>query len=91
MPDFFDPGHGFLSSFDEVVVALAAVVLFAAVGALAEYLGDAKGGTVLGALVGYVVVLLLWLPPVFANEWHYAVVAVIPILVFIYWYRGRGE
>lgn len=91
MPSFFDPGHGFLSSLDEVAVALAAVLLFALVGALAEYLGDAKGGTVVGALVSFVVALFLGAPSVFAGEWHYAVVIAVPIAVLVYLYRGRGE
>jgi hypothetical protein len=52
LPGFFDSGHGFLSSVDEVVIAAIAVLLFELVGAVAEYVGDAKGWTVLGALVG---------------------------------------
>ncbi|MDS0293835.1 hypothetical protein [Halogeometricum luteum] len=91
MPSFFDPGHGLLSSFDEVAVAAAAVVLFALVGAATEYFGDAKGGAVVGTLVGFVVLLVLWAPRVFAGEWHYAVVAGVPVAVFVYLYRGRRE
>ncbi|MFC6941833.1 hypothetical protein ACFQE8_17940 [Salinirubellus sp. GCM10025818] len=63
MPSFFDPGHGFLSSIDEVVVAALAVLPFVLIGAVAEYVGDAKGWTVLGALVGYVVALFVLAPP----------------------------
>ena len=89
LQSFFDPGHGFLSSFDEQMVALGAFVLFVAVGALAEYLGDAKGFTVLGVLVGFVVALVVWGPPLFAEEWHYAVVVAIPVVIVTYLYRGR--
>lgn len=91
MPGFFDPGHGLLSSFDEVAIALAAVILFAIVGGLTEYFGDARGGAVVGALVGFVVAVLLWTPPVFASEWHYAVVVAVPVAVLVYLYRGRGD
>ena len=91
MPSFFDPGHGLLSSFDEMAVAAAAVVVFTLVGAAAEYFGDARGGAVVGALAGFVVLLVLWAPRVFAGEWHYAVVAGVPIAVLVYLYRGRGE
>ncbi|KTG10736.1 hypothetical protein AUR64_05965 [Haloprofundus marisrubri] len=91
MASFFDPGHGFLSSADEIAVALLALVFFVVVGSVAEYLGDAKGGMVLGALVGYVAVLLYWAPPVFANEWHYALVAAVPVAVLVYFYRGRRD
>lgn len=91
MPDFFDPGHGFLSSVDEVMIAAIAVLLFTLVGAAAEYRGNAKGWTVLGALVGYVVALFVWAPPLFAGEWHYAVVAAVPIVLLVYLYRGRYE
>ena len=91
MPDFFDPGHGFLSSIDEVVITAAAVILFTIIGGLAEYVGDSKGGTVLGALIGFVVGVLLWAPPIFAGEWHYAIVVAIPIIVLVYLYRGRND
>ena len=91
MPDFFDPGHGFLSSVDEIAITIAALVLFTVLGGLTEYVGDARGGTILGALIGFIVVLLLWGPPLFAEEWHYAVVVAVPIVVLVYLYRGRGE
>jgi hypothetical protein len=91
MPSFFDPGHGFLSSIDEVVIAALAVLPFVLIGAVAEYVGDAKGWTVLGALVGYVVALFVWAPPVFAGEWHYAVVAAVPVVLLVYLYRGRRD
>ncbi|WP_224270297.1 hypothetical protein [Haloprofundus salinisoli] len=91
MPSFFDPGHGFLSSIDEIAVAFAAIVLFIVAGALAEYLGNARGGTVVGALVGYVAVLLYWAPAVFADEWHYALVAAVPVVALVYLYRGRRD
>ncbi|WP_224447959.1 hypothetical protein [Haloprofundus salilacus] len=89
MPGFFDPGHGFLSSLDEMTVMLVAIVLFAVAGGLAEYFGDARGGTVVGTLVGYLVVLVYWAPPVFANEWHYALVAALPVVAVVYLYRDR--
>ena len=91
MPSFFDPGHGFLSSIDEVVIAALAVLPFVLIGAVAEYVGDAKGWTALGALVGYVVALFVWAPPVFAGEWHYAVVAAVPVVLLVYLYRGRRD
>ena len=90
MASFFDPGHGFLSSVDEVAIAVAAVLVFLAVGAASEYLWDTKGGAVVGALVGFLVALL-WAPAAFTNEWHYAVVVAVPVLVLVYRYRGRGE
>ena len=89
LQSFFDPGHGFLSSFDELAVAVVAFALFVAVGALAESLGDAKGGTVVAALVGFVAVLLVWGRPPFAEEWHYAVVVAVPVVVAVYLYRRR--
>lgn len=55
--------------------------------ALAEYVGDSEGFTVVVALLGYVTALLLWAAPVIATEWHYAVV----IAVVVYRYRRRGE
>lgn len=91
MPSFFDPGHGLLSSFDEVAVAVAAIVLFTLIGTVTEYFGDAKGGAVVGAFVGFVVLLVLWAPRIFAGEWHYAVVAAVPIVLLVYLYQGRGE
>ncbi|MFC5971564.1 hypothetical protein ACFPYI_09495 [Halomarina salina] len=89
LQSFFDPGHGFLSSVDERTVAVLAFVLFVVVGAVAEYRGDARGGTVVAALVGFVVALVLWGPPMFAEEWHYAVVVAVPVVVAFYFYRGR--
>ena len=91
MPGFFDPGHGFLSSSDEVIIALVALILLTVIGGVAEYFGNSKGGTVLGALVGFLVVVLLVASPVFASEWHYAVVVAIPIAVLVYLYRGRRD
>lgn len=91
MPSFFDPGHGPLSSFDEVAVAVAAIVLFTLVGSATEYFRDARGGAVVGALVGFVLLLVLWAPRVFAGEWHYAVVAAAPVVLLVYLYRGRGD
>jgi uncharacterized membrane protein YjjP (DUF1212 family) len=91
MPGFFDPGHGFLSSFDEWMVALLAFVLLIVVGAVAEYVGDAKGVTVAGALVGYIIALFIWAPPVIATEWHYAVLIAVPIIIISYLYRGPGK
>ena len=89
LQSFFDPGHGFLSSFDEWTVAVAAFVLFVAVGGVAEYLGDARGGTVVAALVGFVVALLVWAPPMFAEEWHYAVIVAVTVIVASYLYREK--
>ena len=68
MPSFFDPGHGFLSSADEQMVALIAFVLLTVVGATAEYLWDAKGFTVLGILVGFIIALFVWAPSLVATE-----------------------
>lgn len=91
LQSFFDPGHGFLSSPEEVAVAVAAVAVFALVGGAAEYLGDAKGGAVIGALAGFLVVLLGWGSPVLADEWHYAVVVAVPVALVVLRYRGREE
>ena len=89
MPSFFDPGHGLFSSVEEWVVALVAFVLLTAVGAITEYLGDAKGLTVAGAAIGYVVALLLWAPPFVATEWHYAMLVAVPVILVVYLYRRR--
>ncbi|RDI72044.1 hypothetical protein [Halopelagius longus] len=91
MPSFFDPGHGFMSSLDEIVVMLTAVVLLTMVGAVVEYLRDSDGWSVLGALLGYVVAVLFLAPPEFAGEWHYAVIAAVPVFVVVYLYKGRHE
>ena len=91
MPSFFDPGHGLLSALDEQVVALLAFVLFTIIGAVAEYVGDSKGVTVAGALLGYIVALIIWAPPFFSTEWHYAVLVALPIIVVSYLYRRRSE
>lgn len=91
MPGFFEPGHGLLSSFDEWMVALLAFALLTIVGAIAEYIGDAKGITVAGALVGYIIALFVWAPPFVATEWHYGVLIALPIIVVSYLYRRRGE
>ncbi|SFG64049.1 hypothetical protein SAMN04488063_2689 [Halopelagius inordinatus] len=91
MPSFFDPGHGFASSLDELVVMLVAIALFTTVGAVVEYLGDSDGWSVLGAFAGYVVAVVFLAPPSFAGEWHYAVVAAVPVAVVVYLYRGRHE
>ena len=91
MPGFFEPGHGILSSVAEWVVALLAFVLLTIIAASVEYIGNAKGITVVGALLGYIIALFLWAPPVIATEWHYAVVVALPIIVVSYLYRRRGE
>ena len=86
-----DPGHGPLSSVDEQTVAVAAFVVFALVGLLAEYAWRSKGLAVVGALVGYVLTVVLWAPPLFAEEWHYAILAAVPIVVLNYLYEGRSK
>lgn len=91
MPSFFDAGHGFMSSFDEMVVMLTAIVLFTMAGAVVEYLRDSDGWSVVGVLVGYVVAVVFLAPPAFAGEWHYAVVAAVPVFVVVDLYRGRHE
>lgn len=91
LQSFFDPGHGFLSSVDEWLVAVIAFVLLTLVGAVAEYLGDAKGITVLAAMGGYIIALFIWAPPFIATEWHYAVMIAIPLVVISYLYRRHGE
>jgi uncharacterized membrane protein YjjP (DUF1212 family) len=88
VPGFFDPGHGFLSSVDERVVAAGAFVVATVVGLLAEYVRDAKGVSVVFAALGFVVALFVWAPDVFADEWHYALIVAIPVAVAVYLYRG---
>ncbi|MFD1515341.1 hypothetical protein [Halomarina rubra] len=87
---FFDPGHGLLSSFDERAVAVVAFLVLSAVGLLAEALWDAKGMLVAGALVVFVVAIVVWAPPLFAEEWHYAVLAAVPVVLGNHFYRGRN-
>jgi hypothetical protein len=91
MQSFFDPGHGFMSSVDEIAVMVTAIVLFAVLGAVVEYFRNTDGWFILGTLVGYVVAVVLLAPPVFAGEWHYAVVAAAPVFVVVYLYKGRHE
>jgi fucose permease len=85
----FDPGHGPLSSFDEQAVAVVAFVVLATVGVLVEHHGESRGLAVVGALLAFVVGLVLIAPPPFAAEWHYAVVAAVPVVLGNYLYRGR--
>ncbi|MWG36888.1 hypothetical protein [Halomarina oriensis] len=91
LQSFFDPGHGLLSSFDERTVAVVAFAVFTAVGVYAEYRWDSKGLTVAGVLAVFVVVLVVVAPPPFSEEWHYAVLAAVPVVLGNYFYRGRSR
>ena len=88
---FFDPGHGLLSSFDERTVAVVAFLVLTVVGLVAEHRWHSKGGAVLLALAVIVVGIVLFASPLFAGEWHYAVLAAVPVVLGNYLYRERSR
>jgi len=70
---------------------VVAFVVLATVGVFVEYHWDSRGVVVVGALLAFVTSLVLLAPPLFAEEWHYAVVAAIPVVLGTYLYRGRAR
>jgi membrane protein implicated in regulation of membrane protease activity len=86
---FFDPGHGLLSSFDERAVAATAFGFLAAVGLLAARLDVPSTPAVCSGLVAFVVGVVALAPPVYAGEWHYALLAAVPVVLAGYrgWWR----
>lgn len=75
---------GAVAAVDGNTAALAAFVSFAAVGLAIEWARDAEGVSLVFAVAGFVVGLYLRTPAKFVEEWHYAPLLAIPVVVALY-------